>query len=86
MIRVRDPKASLDFYTRILGMDLIDEHKGGDFTLYFLGFDASNGKDTAEEKRKGRSTREALLELTHNVSLKRWRGGLVGREGREWEV
>lgn len=58
---------SIAFYRDILGMDLIDEHKGGDFTLYFLGYDHSNGKDSAEDKRKGRSTREALIELTHNV-------------------
>ncbi|KAL7415473.1 Glyoxalase/Bleomycin resistance protein/Dihydroxybiphenyl dioxygenase [Mrakia frigida] len=66
MLRVKDPKKSLDFYTRVLGMDLIDEHKGGDFTLFFLGYDGSNGKETAEEKRKGRAQREALLELTWN--------------------
>jgi len=66
MIRVKDPKASLKFYCDILGMELIDTMKGGDFTLYFLAYDHSNGVDTAEEKAKYRSSREALLELTHN--------------------
>ena len=58
MIRVKDPKVSLDFYENVLGMDLIDKLDMSDFTLYFLGYqhqgDASRGE------------REALLELTHN--------------------
>jgi lactoylglutathione lyase len=66
MLRVRDPTPSLDFYTRIIGMDLISKHEAESFTLYFLAFDHSNGKMTAEEKDKGRFTREGVLELTWN--------------------
>ncbi|KAK7056624.1 Lactoylglutathione lyase [Paramarasmius palmivorus] len=68
MIRVKDPKISLDFYTRILGMDLLSEKNMGDFTLYFLAFD-KDGKHSsmsAEEKEKSRFAREGVLELTHN--------------------
>ncbi|KZO95637.1 glyoxalase I [Calocera viscosa TUFC12733] len=66
MIRVKDPKASLKFYSEVLGMELIDTMNGSDFTLYFLAYDTSNGVDTAEDKAKYRSGREGLLELTHN--------------------
>jgi len=68
MIRVKDPKASLKFYTEVLGMELLkeDPHPQGDFTLYFLGYDHSDGKLTAEEKADGRFNREGVLELTWN--------------------
>lgn len=51
-------------------MDLVDTHKGGDFTLYFLGC-LSTLIDTPDraDKHQGdipRGDREALLELTHN--------------------
>lgn len=60
MIRVKDPKKSLDFYENILGMDRIDTYSpaGGDFTLYFLAYGHQDGKSRGE--------REAILELTHN--------------------
>ncbi|KAH7107986.1 Glyoxalase/Bleomycin resistance protein/Dihydroxybiphenyl dioxygenase [Auriculariales sp. MPI-PUGE-AT-0066] len=66
MIRVKDPKVSIKFYTEVLGMDLIHESPNSDFTLYFLGYDRSEGKLTAEEKAKGLWMRDAILELTHN--------------------
>lgn len=31
MLRIKDPKASLKFYTEVLGMELIRESPGGDF-------------------------------------------------------
>ncbi|PWY99838.1 glyoxalase I [Testicularia cyperi] len=58
MIRVKDPKKSLDFYENVLGMDLIDTHKADDFTLYFLAYQ--------HQKVSQRGEREAILELTHN--------------------
>ncbi|EGG12658.1 uncharacterized protein MELLADRAFT_32369, partial [Melampsora larici-populina 98AG31] len=58
MLRVKDPEASLKFYQDIMGMKLIDEHDGGDFKLFFLGYD--------HQKGVARSQREALLELTWN--------------------
>lgn len=59
MLRVKDPKISLDFYQNTLGMDLIDTHDGGDFTLYFLAYQHQKGVSQ-------RGEREAILELTHN--------------------
>jgi len=66
MIRVKDPEVSIKWYTEVLGMELISKHPQGDFTLYFLAFDHSAGKLTAEEKTKQKANREGLLELTHN--------------------
>ncbi|KAL0573140.1 Lactoylglutathione lyase [Marasmius crinis-equi] len=68
MFRVKDPKVSLDFYTRIIGMSLLSEKKFDDFTLYFLAFDSENKFDSlsAEERAKEVWSREGILELTHN--------------------
>jgi len=67
MIRVKDPKASLHFYTDVLGMDLFAEQKMDTFTLYFLGYDHDGiSKRTPEEKLRARFGREGILELTHN--------------------
>jgi lactoylglutathione lyase len=57
MFRIKDPEKSLKFYQDTLGMDLIDEHDGGDFKLFFLGYGHQKGS---------RGEREALLELTWN--------------------
>jgi lactoylglutathione lyase len=66
MIRVKDPKASLKFYTEVLGMDLITKNEKSDFTLYFLGYDHSDGDQPEEVRAKTRFNREGILELTHN--------------------
>ena len=54
MLRVRDLDASLDFYTRLLGMTLLRKHDvpGGEFTLAFVGY--------------GEETDHTVIELTHN--------------------
>jgi len=72
MLRVKDPVRSLDFYTRVLGMRLLNrlDFEGANFTLYFLGYvdDAEAAQWPAE--RGARQTRvfnrPAVLELTHN--------------------
>jgi len=66
MLRVKDPKISLPFYTDIIGMDFIDKLEFSDFTLYFLAFDRSGGKSTGAEKKADLLNREGILELTHN--------------------
>ncbi|GAN05198.1 lactoylglutathione lyase [Mucor ambiguus] len=67
MIRVKDPKASLHFYTDILGMKLINklEFPSGKFTLYFLAYIDSVPEDE-EEKKKLAFGMPGVLELTHN--------------------
>ncbi|KZT04295.1 glyoxalase I [Laetiporus sulphureus 93-53] len=66
MIRVKDPKVSVKFYTEVLGMELLSHHKFDSFTLYFLAFDHSGGVESAKEKKDSRFNREGVLELTHN--------------------
>ncbi|KAF7790729.1 hypothetical protein EIP86_001685 [Pleurotus ostreatoroseus] len=84
MLRVKDPKVSLKFYTevrassclinstddsyisKVMGMELIQADDHGDFTLYFLAFDHSNGTQSEAEKKQNRLNREGILELTHN--------------------
>jgi lactoylglutathione lyase len=54
MIRVRDLKKSLDFYTRHLGMRLLrqKDYPTGKFTLAFVGY--------------GDEESQCVIELTHN--------------------
>ncbi|HYD64670.1 lactoylglutathione lyase [Azospirillum sp.] len=58
MVRVFDLDKSLDFYTRLLGMNLLrkNDYEGGRFTLAFVGY--GDEKDTA------------VIELTHNWDQK----------------
>jgi len=54
MLRVGDLKRSLDFYTNVLGMQILrqKDYPDGRFTLAFGGY--------------GSEDQEAVLELTHN--------------------
>ncbi|EMD33780.1 hypothetical protein CERSUDRAFT_108057 [Gelatoporia subvermispora B] len=66
MIRIKDPKRSIQFYTEVLGMELLSEAKFESFTLYFFAYDHSGGTLTDREKKNSRFNREGVLELTHN--------------------
>jgi len=70
MLRIKDPKASLDFYTRVLGFTLVrkrdfDEAK---FSLYFLVLVNDPAQIPAEEPARGQwlLSQRGVLELTHN--------------------
>src|SRR5262245_22894851 len=54
MIRVKDLDASLDFYTRLLGMKLLwkKDYPSGSFTLAFIGY--------------GDDKHNTVIELTYN--------------------
>ena len=54
MLRVGDMKRSIDFYTNVLGMQVLrqKDYPEGRFTLVFVGYGAED--------------KEAVLELTHN--------------------
>ncbi len=54
MLRVRDLEASLDFYTRLLGMRLLrrNDYPEGKFTLAFVGY--------------GDEDDQSVVELTYN--------------------
>jgi lactoylglutathione lyase len=45
---------------QVLGMDLLSELPQSNFTLYFLGYDHSDGAHTAEEKAASRFSREGV--------------------------
>ncbi|XP_077997722.1 lactoylglutathione lyase-like [Glandiceps talaboti] len=69
MYRVKDPRKSLDFYTRIIGMRLLHTFDFPDmkFSLYFLGFcKAEDIPENKEERIKWLFTQKACLELTYN--------------------
>ncbi len=58
MLRVFDLEKSIDFYTRLLGMELLrrKDFEGGRFTLAFVGY--------------GDEADHTVLELTHNWDQK----------------
>lgn len=70
MLRVKDPKASLDFYTRVLGMKLIRKLDFAEwkFSLFFLAYVPEGADVPSEGAANAKYTfgREAVLELTHN--------------------
>merc|ERR1711879_1093570 len=58
MLRVKNPKKSLEFYTKHMGMTLLHHADYDGFSLYFLG----TVPEGATELPSGRP----VLELTHN--------------------
>ncbi|USI72677.1 lactoylglutathione lyase [Sphingomonas morindae] len=70
MLRVRDPEASLAFYTEVLGMTLLQrlDFEPMRFSLFFLAYLAEG--ETVPEDPVARARflfdRETTLELTHN--------------------
>lgn len=70
MLRVKDAQASLDFYTRILGMTLLrhDDYENGRFSLYFLAYlePGETPPQEAEKLRNWLAERSGILELTYN--------------------
>ncbi|KAG0256107.1 Lactoylglutathione lyase [Mortierella polycephala] len=73
MIRVKDPKASIEFYQDILGMQMIFkmDNEKGKFTLYFLAYvnaeDKAKLQGQSDDERRGYVFgRSGILELTHN--------------------
>ncbi|XP_023234563.1 lactoylglutathione lyase-like isoform X2 [Centruroides sculpturatus] len=69
MYRIKDPKKSLDFYTRVLGMRLLHKMDFPEmkFSLFFMGYE--NASDIPEDPKarcEWAMSRKATLELTHN--------------------
>jgi lactoylglutathione lyase len=68
MFRVKDPKLSIDFYVRILGMTVIrimpvPEAK---FTNYFLCYPQTEVPADPQEKKTWLWRQQGVLELCHN--------------------
>ncbi|KAL7888609.1 hypothetical protein AOLI_G00035830 [Acnodon oligacanthus] len=69
MLRVKDPVKSLDFYTRILGLTLLQkiDFPSMHFTLYYLGYeDKKEVPQEVKERTAWTFSRRATIELTHN--------------------
>lgn len=69
MMRIKDPKKSLDFYTNVLGMRLLKHMDFPDmkFSLYFMGYEKAEDIPSDPEERTAWTMRQkATLELTHN--------------------
>src|SRR3546814_18790702 len=69
MLRIRDPKASLDFYTRVLGFALARkaDFEQAKFSLSFLVLaDLDDMPDGHEDHRQWLARQRRVLELTHN--------------------
>lgn len=63
MLRVGDLDRSIDFYTRVLKMQLLrrEDYPDGRFTLAFLGY--------------GKESEQTVIELTHNWDTKQYEHG-----------
>ena len=72
MLRIRDPRSSLDFYQQVLGMTLYQRVDFAEmsFSLYFLGYPANHPDQALPtdpvERSRFTFQQSALLELTHN--------------------
>ena len=67
IIRIKDPKVTLDFYSRIIGMRLLRQQHFDDFSLYFMGFVDDDKLPADEAERKTFVAKlSGVLELTHN--------------------
>ncbi|XP_065942827.1 lactoylglutathione lyase [Magallana gigas] len=69
MLRVKDPKRSLEFYTKVMGMRLLKkfDFPAMSFSLYFMGYDkAENIPQDETERTRYVFQQKATLELTHN--------------------
>jgi lactoylglutathione lyase len=70
MLRVKDARASLDFYTRVLGFSLLrsNDFPEAAFSLYFLALvdDLSAMPEDAQARQHWIAGLQGVLELTHN--------------------
>lgn len=69
MYRIKDPKVSLDFYSRVLGMKLLKRFDFPEmkFSLYFMGYeDVEDAPTDPVERTLWTFKCKATLELTHN--------------------
>lgn len=70
MLRVKDPKVALDFYTRVMGMRVLRklDFPAMEFSLYFLdrNVDGEVAPEDVGERTAWTFAQRGVLELTHN--------------------
>ena len=70
MLRIKDPEISVDFYSNVLGMTMLNSYKfpAMEFSLYFMGYLDDNEiiPEDPAERSEWIFSRPALIELTHN--------------------
>ncbi|KAL3354543.1 hypothetical protein AABB24_018944 [Solanum stoloniferum] len=69
MFRIKDPKLSLEFYSKVLGMSLLKrlDFPEMKFSLYFMGYeDTTSAPSDPVERTAWTFSQKATLELTHN--------------------
>uniref|UniRef100_A0A915K5Z8 Lactoylglutathione lyase n=1 Tax=Romanomermis culicivorax TaxID=13658 RepID=A0A915K5Z8_ROMCU len=69
MLRIKDPKKTLRFYTEVLGMTLLTRmhFPSMKFSLYFLGYEnPSDVPKDENEQTEWALSRKATVEFTHN--------------------
>ncbi len=71
MLRIRDPRQSLDFYINVMGLSLVKQidFPEMEFSLYFLGYIREHSGDVPGDPHQRASyalSQPAMLELTHN--------------------
>ncbi|XP_027346222.1 lactoylglutathione lyase isoform X1 [Abrus precatorius] len=69
MFRIKDPKVSLDFYSRVLGMSLLKrlDFPEMKFSLYFMGYeDTAEAPSNPVDRTVWTFAQKATIELTHN--------------------
>ncbi|CAN4119397.1 unnamed protein product [Withania somnifera] len=69
MFRIKDPKVSLEFYSKVMGMSLLKrlDFPEMKFSLYFMGYeDTSAAPSDQVERTAWTFSQKATLELTHN--------------------
>ena len=69
MFRIKDPKVSLDFYSRVLGMSLLKrlDFPEMKFSLYFMGYEnTAEAPSNPIDKVVWTFSQKATIELTHN--------------------
>ncbi|OIW08548.1 hypothetical protein TanjilG_03224 [Lupinus angustifolius] len=69
MFRIKDPKVSLDFYSRVLGMSLLKrlDFPEMKFSLYFLGYEnTAEAPSDPVDRTIWTFSQKATIELTHN--------------------
>jgi lactoylglutathione lyase len=67
MYRIKDPRRSLEFYTKVLGMTLLQklDFPGMKFSLYFMGYEkAEDIPSDPLAHSEWTFSRKATLELT----------------------